>query len=115
MATDFYPKDVIMQMKKNGVPLTEHDGVQSTGVLPNNDDTYQIRMSVQIPAADKETYECSVNHVALKEPVVVKWGKVLLIFNIPVLYVFSTNQLLVNQLWLSVVVKSDVSESVNRS
>ncbi|XP_036808708.1 major histocompatibility complex class I-related gene protein isoform X6 [Oncorhynchus mykiss] len=73
MATDFYPKDVIMQMKKNGVPLTEHDGVQSTGVLPNNDDTYQIRMSVQIPAADKETYECSVNHVALKEPVVVKW------------------------------------------
>ncbi|XP_042151511.1 H-2 class I histocompatibility antigen, Q10 alpha chain isoform X8 [Oncorhynchus tshawytscha] len=73
MATGFYPKDVIMQMKKNGVPLTERDGVQSTGVLPNDDATYQIRMSVQIPEADKETYECSVNHVALKEPVVVKW------------------------------------------
>ncbi|CDQ70132.1 unnamed protein product [Oncorhynchus mykiss] len=73
MATGFYPKYVIMQMKKNGVPLTKRDGVQSTGVLPNDDDTYQIRMSVQIPEADKETYECSVNHVALKEPVVVKW------------------------------------------
>ncbi|XP_064839775.1 H-2 class I histocompatibility antigen, Q10 alpha chain-like isoform X6 [Oncorhynchus masou masou] len=73
MATGFYPKDVIMQIKKNGVPLTERDGVQSTGVLPNDDNTYQIRMSVQIPEADKKTYECYVNHRALKEPIVVKW------------------------------------------
>ncbi|KAM9419503.1 major histocompatibility complex class I-related gene protein-like isoform 5-T5 [Salvelinus alpinus] len=73
MATGFYPKDVLMHIKKNGVTLTKHDGVQSTGVLPNDDDSYQIRMSVQIPEADKETYECSVSHRALKEPIVVKW------------------------------------------
>ncbi|XP_064839773.1 major histocompatibility complex class I-related gene protein-like isoform X4 [Oncorhynchus masou masou] len=73
MATGFYPKDVIMHIKKNGVPLTERDGVQSTGVLPNDDDTYQIRMSVQIPEADKKTYECYVNHTSLKEPIVEKW------------------------------------------
>ncbi|KAM9419500.1 major histocompatibility complex class I-related gene protein-like isoform 2-T2 [Salvelinus alpinus] len=73
MATGFYPKEIEMHIKKNGVPLTKHDGVQSTGVLPNDDDTYQIRMSVQIPEADKETYECYVNHRALKEPIVVKW------------------------------------------
>ncbi|CAB1320955.1 unnamed protein product, partial [Coregonus sp. 'balchen'] len=73
MATGFYPKDVVMHIKKNGVPLTKHDGVLSTGVLPNDDDTYQIRMSVQIPEADKETYECYVNHDALKEPIVEKW------------------------------------------
>ncbi|KAM9419569.1 major histocompatibility complex class I-related gene protein-like isoform 1-T1 [Salvelinus alpinus] len=73
MATGFYPKDVEMHIKKNGVTLTTHDGVQSTEVLPNDDDTYQIRMSVQIPEADKETYECSVSHKTLKKPFVVKW------------------------------------------
>ncbi|KAM9419542.1 major histocompatibility complex class I-related gene protein-like isoform 6-T6 [Salvelinus alpinus] len=73
MGTGFYPRDVFMHIKKNGVPLTKHDGVQSTGVLPNDDDTYQIRMSVQIPEADKETYECFVSHRALKEPIVGKW------------------------------------------
>uniref|UniRef100_A0A4W5PUH2 MHC class I-like antigen recognition-like domain-containing protein n=1 Tax=Hucho hucho TaxID=62062 RepID=A0A4W5PUH2_9TELE len=48
----------------------------STGVLPNDDETYQIRMSVQIPEADKETYECYVDHRTLKEPIVEKWGEV---------------------------------------
>lgn len=79
MATGFYPKDVVMHIKKNGVPLTKHDGVQSAGVLPNDDETYQIRMSVQIPEADKETYECYVHHRTLEKPIVIKWGKVWLI------------------------------------
>uniref|UniRef100_A0A674BLB6 Major histocompatibility complex class I-related gene protein-like n=1 Tax=Salmo trutta TaxID=8032 RepID=A0A674BLB6_SALTR len=73
MATGFYPKDVIIHFKKNGVQLTEDDGVLSTGARPNNDDTYQIRISVQIPEADKQTYECFVNHITLKEQIVVKW------------------------------------------
>ncbi|KAK6327458.1 hypothetical protein J4Q44_G00031030 [Coregonus suidteri] len=73
MATGFYPKDVVMHIKKNGVQLTKHDGVLSTGVLPNHDDTYQIRMSVQIPEADTDVYECYVNHRALKEPIVEEW------------------------------------------
>ncbi|KAM9419566.1 major histocompatibility complex class I-related gene protein-like isoform 4-T4 [Salvelinus alpinus] len=75
MATGFYPRDVLMHIKKNGVTLTTHDGVQSTGVLPNDDDTYQIRMSVQIRnnCADKESYECYFNHRTLKETVGGKW------------------------------------------
>lgn len=79
MATGFYPKDVVMHIKKNGVPLTDRDGVQSAGLLPNDDETYQIRMSVQIPEADKETYECYVHHTTLEKPIVIKWGKVWLI------------------------------------
>ncbi|XP_055750336.1 H-2 class I histocompatibility antigen, Q10 alpha chain-like isoform X17 [Salvelinus fontinalis] len=73
MATGFYPKDVIIHIKKNGVQLTDKDGVLSTGARPNNDDTYQIRISVQIPEADKQTYECFVNHITLKETIWVKW------------------------------------------
>ncbi|XP_038828464.1 H-2 class I histocompatibility antigen, Q10 alpha chain-like isoform X2 [Salvelinus namaycush] len=73
MATGFYPKDVIIHFKKNGVQLTDKDGVLSTGARPNNDDTYQIRISVQIPEADKQTYECSVSHTTLNESIVKKW------------------------------------------
>ncbi|KAJ8000136.1 hypothetical protein DPEC_G00201710 [Dallia pectoralis] len=73
MATGFYPKDVEMQIRKNGVPLTKHDGVHSDGVLPNNDETYQIRMSVQIAKADTNDYDCYVHHRTLKEPIVEKW------------------------------------------
>ncbi|KAL0962336.1 hypothetical protein UPYG_G00338780 [Umbra pygmaea] len=73
MATGFYPKDVEMQIRKNGVPLTKQDGVHSEGVLPNEDDTYQIRMSVQIPKADTTDYECYVHHKTLMEPIVIKW------------------------------------------
>uniref|UniRef100_A0A4W5Q1K8 Ig-like domain-containing protein n=1 Tax=Hucho hucho TaxID=62062 RepID=A0A4W5Q1K8_9TELE len=73
MATGFYPKDVLMHFKKNSVPLTKHDGVQSAGVLPNDDETYQIRMSVQIQEVDTSDYECYVHHRTLKEPVVKKW------------------------------------------
>ncbi|XP_028978589.2 major histocompatibility complex class I-related gene protein-like [Esox lucius] len=73
MATGFYPKDVEMQIRKNGVPLTKDDGVHSEGVLPNNDETYQIRKSVQIPEADTNDYECHVDHRTLTEPQVVKW------------------------------------------
>uniref|UniRef100_A0A3P8YQY1 Ig-like domain-containing protein n=1 Tax=Esox lucius TaxID=8010 RepID=A0A3P8YQY1_ESOLU len=73
MATGFYPKDVEMQIRKNGVPLTKDDGVHSEGVQPNNDETYQIRMTVQIPEADTNDYECHVDHRTLTEPFVKKW------------------------------------------
>ncbi|XP_021416205.2 H-2 class I histocompatibility antigen, Q10 alpha chain isoform X2 [Oncorhynchus mykiss] len=73
MATGFYPKDVNINFKKNGIQLNKNDGVLSTGARPNNDDTYQIRMSVQIPEADKQTYECFVNHITLNESIMEKW------------------------------------------
>uniref|UniRef100_A0A8C8G5M1 Ig-like domain-containing protein n=2 Tax=Oncorhynchus tshawytscha TaxID=74940 RepID=A0A8C8G5M1_ONCTS len=73
MATGFYPKDVIINFKTNGIQLNKNDGVLSTGARPNNDDTYQIKISVQIPEADKQTYECFVNHRTLNESIVEKW------------------------------------------
>jgi hypothetical protein len=91
---------VIINLKKNGIQLNKNDGVLSTGARPNNDDTYQIRISVQIPEADKQIYECFVNHITLNESIVEKWGKVVLVFNI--LYIFSTNQLLS---WLAIMIK----------
>ncbi|KAK6323750.1 hypothetical protein J4Q44_G00060890 [Coregonus suidteri] len=58
MATGFYPKDVIINIKKNGLQLNKDDGVQSTGAQPNNDDTYQIRISVQIDPRGRQGNVC---------------------------------------------------------
>ncbi|XP_029591820.1 class I histocompatibility antigen, F10 alpha chain-like [Salmo trutta] len=76
MATGFYPKDVIIHIKKNGVHLTDKDGVQSSVVIPNDDDAYQIRKSVEIQEADTSNYKCYVLHGTLLKPIVGKWGKV---------------------------------------
>uniref|UniRef100_A0A8C2KK09 Ig-like domain-containing protein n=1 Tax=Cyprinus carpio TaxID=7962 RepID=A0A8C2KK09_CYPCA len=43
LATGFYPRDL----------------------LPNDDGTYQMRKSLEISAADKHTYTCSVTHLSL--------------------------------------------------
>uniref|UniRef100_A0A674BKQ5 Ig-like domain-containing protein n=1 Tax=Salmo trutta TaxID=8032 RepID=A0A674BKQ5_SALTR len=75
MATGFYPKDVIIHIKKNGVHLTDKDGVQSSVVIPNDDDAYQIRKSVEIQEADTSNYKCYVLHGTLLKPIVGKWGK----------------------------------------
>lgn len=61
--------------KKNGVQLTDKDGVQSPVVLPNDDDTHQIRKHVEIQDADTSDYKCYVHHGTMV-PIVGKWGKV---------------------------------------
>ncbi|XP_034016489.1 major histocompatibility complex class I-related gene protein-like isoform X2 [Thalassophryne amazonica] len=64
MATGFYPKHIILQIKRNDRILTREDGVMSTGPRPNDDDTYQQRDSVEILKSDKSTYKCIVIHKA---------------------------------------------------
>ncbi|CAB1451490.1 unnamed protein product [Pleuronectes platessa] len=43
LASGFVQKDAKLQMKRNGFVLNEVDGVESSKVRPNNDDTYQAR------------------------------------------------------------------------
>uniref|UniRef100_A0A3Q1IMZ9 Ig-like domain-containing protein n=1 Tax=Anabas testudineus TaxID=64144 RepID=A0A3Q1IMZ9_ANATE len=64
MATGFYPKDITLQIKKNGRVITEEDGLVSTGVRPNNDDTYQTRDSVEILRNQMSAFTCEVIHSA---------------------------------------------------
>uniref|UniRef100_A0A4W4E3B2 Ig-like domain-containing protein n=1 Tax=Electrophorus electricus TaxID=8005 RepID=A0A4W4E3B2_ELEEL len=62
LATGFYPKDVMMKL------------IMSSGVRPN-DDTYQLRKSVDILENDDADYDCYVTHSSLKGPVINIWGK----------------------------------------
>uniref|UniRef100_A0AAY4DSC0 Ig-like domain-containing protein n=1 Tax=Denticeps clupeoides TaxID=299321 RepID=A0AAY4DSC0_9TELE len=74
-ATGFYPKDIKLNIKKDNITLTEADGVRTGDVLPNGDDTHQLRKSVEIPESDKAEYECEVIHRSLEKPVIVQWDK----------------------------------------
>ncbi|KAL0962337.1 hypothetical protein UPYG_G00338790 [Umbra pygmaea] len=76
MATGFYPKDVKMRIMKNGTELTKDAKIHSDGVLPNEDGTYQIRMTAQIPEKNTNGYECVVNHRSLEAAIVEKWNGV---------------------------------------
>ncbi|XP_047240647.1 H-2 class I histocompatibility antigen, Q10 alpha chain-like isoform X9 [Girardinichthys multiradiatus] len=73
LATGFYPKDIIMQIKRNGRVLTKEDGVETTDVRPNNDDTFQRKDHVEILKSDVSTYTCEVNHPASRLHVEEKW------------------------------------------
>ncbi|MED6260019.1 hypothetical protein ATANTOWER_029199 [Ataeniobius toweri] len=77
LATGFYPKDIIMQIKRNGRVLTQEDGVVTTGVRPNNDGTFQRKDHVEILKSDVSTYTCEVNHPASRLHVEEKWESTL--------------------------------------
>ncbi|RXN20611.1 MHC class I antigen [Labeo rohita] len=73
LATGFYPRDVTMGIRKSCKSLPE-DEVESTGIRPNHDGSYQLRKSVEIKEDEKAEYDCFVSHRALKEPIIITWG-----------------------------------------
>ncbi|XP_027892549.1 uncharacterized protein LOC114156365 isoform X3 [Xiphophorus couchianus] len=78
LATGFYPKDIILHIKRNGRVLTKEDGLVTTGVRPNEDDTYQRKDHVEILKTDVSTFSCEVNHPASKMHVEMKWDHTIL-------------------------------------
>ncbi|XP_038581790.1 H-2 class I histocompatibility antigen, alpha chain-like isoform X2 [Micropterus salmoides] len=73
LATGFYPKDIILNIKRNGRILAQEDGVVTFGVRPNEDDTFQRRDSVEILKSDMSKYTCEVNHPASGLQVEKEW------------------------------------------
>ncbi|KAM9340338.1 patr class I histocompatibility antigen, B-2 alpha chain-like isoform 2-T2 [Symphorus nematophorus] len=75
LATGFYPKDIILNIKRDGRILTRADGVISPDVRPNNDDTYQKLAHVEILKKDhsKYKYTCEVEHLATGVHVEREW------------------------------------------
>lgn len=75
LATGFYPKDIFLWIKRDGRIVTKEDGLVSSGVRPNHDDTFQRRDSVEILRSDMSTYTCEVIHEASKVNERRQWGK----------------------------------------
>ncbi|XP_067237165.1 major histocompatibility complex class I-related gene protein-like isoform X2 [Chanodichthys erythropterus] len=74
MTTGFYPKDVMVTMRKNHTSLPE-DETESTGIRTNHDGSFQMRKSVEIKEEEEDEYDCFVTHKSIKEPIIVTWDK----------------------------------------
>ncbi|XP_049328685.1 zinc-alpha-2-glycoprotein-like [Astyanax mexicanus] len=72
LITGFYPKDVKMSLRKFTTSFPEHL-ITSSGIRPNDDETYQLRKSVEIQEDDPSDYDCYVSHSSLTEPVIKQW------------------------------------------
>uniref|UniRef100_A0A3P9QD06 Ig-like domain-containing protein n=1 Tax=Poecilia reticulata TaxID=8081 RepID=A0A3P9QD06_POERE len=79
LATGFYPGEIILEIKRNGRVLTPEDGLVTSGVRPNNDDTFQRRDHVEILKSDVSAYICEVEHLASKKHVNKTWGEKLVV------------------------------------
>uniref|UniRef100_A0A8C5MQE4 Ig-like domain-containing protein n=1 Tax=Leptobrachium leishanense TaxID=445787 RepID=A0A8C5MQE4_9ANUR len=66
----FYSRDVDVNWKRNGIDVPSDEAKH---VLPNTDGTYQIRVTVEIPTVDQQSYSCHVDHISLEQPLTVKW------------------------------------------
>ncbi|CAI5692076.1 unnamed protein product [Oreochromis niloticus] len=73
LATGFYPKDVTVTIRRNGRVLTADDGLKSSGLLPNNDDTFQRRDNVEVLKSDPSSYSCEVFHKATNVSLSESW------------------------------------------
>ncbi|XP_043995288.1 H-2 class I histocompatibility antigen, Q10 alpha chain-like [Gambusia affinis] len=78
LATGFFPKDITLHIKRNSRVLTKEDGLVTTGVRPNEDDTFQRKDHVEILKTDVSTFTCEVNHPASKVQIERKWDHIIL-------------------------------------
>ncbi|XP_068188626.1 H-2 class I histocompatibility antigen, Q10 alpha chain-like [Antennarius striatus] len=63
LATGFYPRDVTLNIRMDGRILTREDGVETSGIRPNGDDTYQRRDQVELLWKDVDAkYVCELIH-----------------------------------------------------
>ncbi|XP_053190800.1 class I histocompatibility antigen, F10 alpha chain-like [Scomber japonicus] len=73
LATGFYPKDITLIIRRNGRIMTRDDGLMSSGVRPNGDETFQRRDSVEILKSDTSVFKCDIVHIASRMSVEKVW------------------------------------------
>ncbi|XP_072115027.1 uncharacterized protein [Mobula birostris] len=67
VATGFYPQSIDMTILRDGRILEE---THSHGILPNQDNTYQLTRTVRVEPTDTTMFSCRVEHRSLSEPLV---------------------------------------------
>nr|DBA20472.1 TPA: hypothetical protein GDO54_017247 [Pyxicephalus adspersus] len=65
----FHPRAVDVKWMRNGVDHIPSD--EMSPILPHPDGTYQIRVSVEVPAGEEDTFSCHVEHSSLENKLVV--------------------------------------------
>ncbi|PIO37240.1 hypothetical protein AB205_0068200, partial [Aquarana catesbeiana] len=67
----FHPRPVDVKWVRNGEDDVPSD--EMTPILPHPDGTYQIRVSVEVPTKEGDTYSCHVDHSSLENVLTKKW------------------------------------------
>lgn len=73
LATGFHPKEIELEIRRNKKTLVESDGIQTSGVRPNGNETFEIRTSVEIREDDAGDFACYVKHSILPLAIVMEW------------------------------------------
>ncbi|XP_016422937.1 RT1 class I histocompatibility antigen, AA alpha chain-like [Sinocyclocheilus rhinocerous] len=73
LATGFYPKHVQMEIRRDQTLLPDEQ-LNSHGIRPNTDGSFQLMKSLQILPSDRSHYQCVVKHQTLTEPLIISWG-----------------------------------------
>nr|XP_015195219.1 PREDICTED: class I histocompatibility antigen, F10 alpha chain-like [Lepisosteus oculatus] len=75
LATGFFPRDIVLSWWRDGQELQED--VESGGVVPNGDGSFQVRKSLRVRAGeeDKYQYSCRVDHTSLEEEIIRIWER----------------------------------------
>ncbi|XP_043938382.1 major histocompatibility complex class I-related gene protein-like [Protopterus annectens] len=72
IATGFYPHHIDLRWVRNGKDIMEN--VQ-TYILPNWDDTYQIKKRSETNSADENLYSCEIQHSSLDKVMIISHSK----------------------------------------
>ncbi|XP_063791863.1 major histocompatibility complex class I-related gene protein-like [Pseudophryne corroboree] len=67
----FYPRAVDVKWMRNGTDEVLSD--KANQILPHPDGTYQITVTVEVPAGEENRFSCHVDHISLEEMLSVRW------------------------------------------
>ncbi|XP_072331294.1 major histocompatibility complex class I-related gene protein-like [Scyliorhinus torazame] len=73
LVTGFYPWPIDVAWLRDGEDVL---GVESSGTLPNQDETYRVMKTMDLMGDDGEVYSCHVEHGSLLQGLNVRWERV---------------------------------------
>ncbi|KAK7124218.1 hypothetical protein R3I94_018549 [Phoxinus phoxinus] len=74
LATGFYPEHVQMEIRHGQTPFPD-DQLNSEGIRPNADGSFQLKKSLEILPSERSQYQCVVTHQTLTDPLIVSWDE----------------------------------------
>ncbi|XP_038226871.1 antigen-presenting glycoprotein CD1d-like [Dermochelys coriacea] len=73
--TGFYPRPIRVAWLQDGEEVVPGGRLNSSGILPNADLTYQLRSSLAVEPGDGHSYACQVEHSSLGgQSLLIPWG-----------------------------------------
>ncbi|XP_038226862.1 antigen-presenting glycoprotein CD1d-like isoform X2 [Dermochelys coriacea] len=73
--TGFYPRPIRVAWLQDGEEVVPGGRLNSSGILPNADLTYQLRSSLAVEPGDGHSYACRVEHSSLGgQSLLIPWG-----------------------------------------